>query len=109
MGDKSLTIPFLIPFLRVFHQNKALHNFSQKGAASNCWMHKRSRLGPARPHFNCRIVYEVNPIYIANIVIYFDLGVWDRETSLRSKLGPKDLPSHTPQTLDRIFTIRVSF
>ena len=36
---------YSIPFLSALYQNKAFI-FSQMGAASDCWTHKRSRLGP---------------------------------------------------------------
>lgn len=44
-GTKNYTILYSIPFISVLHQNKILH--SQKGEASDFWMHNMVRLGPA--------------------------------------------------------------
>ena len=44
-GTKNFATPYLmsVPYLGVLPKNKSLYNFSQKGAACDCWMHKRSR------------------------------------------------------------------
>ena len=44
-GHPKFNHPLFNPFVSVLHQNKILH--SQKGEASDFWMHNMFRLGPA--------------------------------------------------------------
>ena len=44
-GHQKFHHHYSIPLQSDFHQNKTLHNFHKRGAVSNCWTHKRVRLG----------------------------------------------------------------
>ena len=44
-GTKIFTTPYSIPFVRVLHENKALHNFHKRGQCPIVGRKKKSRLG----------------------------------------------------------------